>query len=75
VARYFGEMEKAAAKERQREHGGTAPGKHSGKVTTSEGKARDAVAKRAGTSGRTLEKAQAVIEAAEAEYETARAPA
>src|SRR5262249_6060856 len=60
-------IEKAAAKERQRQHGGTAPGrkKQSGKVSQSDGRVRDKIAGFAGISGRTLEKIQAVVEAAE----------
>jgi N6-adenosine-specific RNA methylase IME4 len=59
--------EKAAAKERQRTHGGTAPGrgKHSGKVSQGNGRARDKIAAFAGMSGRTLAKIQAIVEAAE----------
>jgi hypothetical protein len=60
--------EKAAAKERQRAHGGTAPGrrkKHSGKVSHSDGRARDKIAAFAGMSGRTIAKIQAIVEAAE----------
>ena len=61
-------LEKAAAKERQRQHGDTAPGrkKQSGKfpgVTT--GRVRDKIADFAGISGRTLEKIRAIVEAAE----------
>ena len=44
-----------AAKERQKEHGGTAPGKQkntSGKLTGSDGDARDAAGKALGVSGR-----------------------
>jgi N6-adenosine-specific RNA methylase IME4 len=60
-------LEKAAAKERQRHHRGTAPGckKQSGKVSPSEGRVRDRIAGFAGISGRTLEKIQAVVEEAE----------
>jgi N6-adenosine-specific RNA methylase IME4 len=60
-------IEKAAAKEHQRAHGGTAPGrkKHFGKVAQSDGRVRDKIASFAGISGRTLTKIQAIIEAAE----------
>jgi N6-adenosine-specific RNA methylase IME4 len=60
-------LEKAAAKERQGKHGGTAPGrrKQSGKVSRSDtGRVRDRIAGFAGISGRTLEKIQAIVEAA-----------
>ena len=61
-------LEKAAAKERQRRHGGTAPGckKQSGKISRSDdGRVRDKIAGFAGISGRTLEKIQTIVEAAE----------
>jgi N6-adenosine-specific RNA methylase IME4 len=59
---------KEQAKERQREHGGTAPGKHSGKVSRSDdGRARDKIGAFAGISGRTVEKIAAVCAAAERE--------
>jgi hypothetical protein len=60
-------LEKAAAKERQRRHGGTAPGrkKHLGQVSRSDGRVRDKIAGFAGISGRTLEKIQAIVESAE----------
>jgi len=59
-------LEKAAAKERQRCHGGTAPGrkKQSGQISRSDGRVRDKIASFAGISGRTLEKIQAIVEAA-----------
>jgi N6-adenosine-specific RNA methylase IME4 len=61
---------KNAAKEQQRKHGGTAPGRQSGQLSRSDdGRARDKVAAIAGVSGRTLEKIAAVCEAAEAEPE------
>ena len=64
--------ERELAKARQQKHGGTAPGKkHSGKLSTSDkGKTRDKldkVAKPLGMSGKTLEKARAVVEAAAAD--------
>ncbi len=63
-------VEQAAAKERQREHGATAPGKHSGQVPTSDGgRARDKVAAFAGIGARSLDKATAIVAAAEAEPE------
>jgi N6-adenosine-specific RNA methylase IME4 len=59
---------KAEAKERQREHGGTAPGKHSGQVGTSDkGRARDKISNRTGKKRTTLDKAEKLIEALEAE--------
>ena len=60
-------LEKAAAKERQKRHGDTAPGrkKQSGKISRSDGRVRDRIASFAGISGRTLEKIQAIVEAAE----------
>ena len=61
-------LQKAAAKERQRLHGGTAPGrkKQSGKLSRSDrGRVRDKIASFAGISGRTLEKIQTIVEAAE----------
>ena len=60
-------LEKAAAKERQRCHGGTAPGrkKQSGQISRSDVRVRDKIASFAGISGRTLEKIQAIVEAAE----------
>ncbi len=47
--------EKAAAKKRQQEHGGTAPGKHSRKLSGSV-ETRDQIGALAGVSGRTVEK-------------------
>jgi ParB-like chromosome segregation protein Spo0J len=66
--------EKAAAKERQRRHSGTAPGKkHSGKISTSDaGKVRDKIGNFAGISGRTVEKIAAICDAAEADPERYR---
>ena len=59
-------VEREAARERQREHGGTAPGKHSAKVSQSDGgRATDKIGAFAGVSGRTVEKIAAVCEAAE----------
>lgn len=61
-------LQKAAAKERQRRHSGTAPGrkKQSGQVSRSDtGRVRDKIADFAGISGRTLEKIRAIIDAAE----------
>jgi hypothetical protein len=70
IARAFEPIERAKAKERQREHGKTAPGrKHSGQVAPSVGRATDKVAKATGLARRTLEKAKAVVEAAEVEPE------
>jgi ParB-like chromosome segregation protein Spo0J len=67
IKRELEQLEKAAAKERQRE-GGRAGGKASGKLPTgSKGRAADMAAKRTGMARRTLEKAEAVVAAAEAE--------
>ena len=67
VAAYFEAEEKAKAREREKEGGRE---KGSGKLPDpSKGRARDALAARVGTSGRTLEKAKAVVEAAKAEPE------
>jgi hypothetical protein len=56
-------LEEAAAKERQREHGGTAPGKHSAKVSQSDGRVTNKIGSFAGVSGRQVEKIAAVCEA------------
>src|SRR6266852_6648709 len=62
IRREIEPLEKAAAKERQRKHGGTAPGKHSGKVSTSDaGKTRDKVGAFAGVSGRQVKKIADVV--------------
>jgi hypothetical protein len=66
------ELERKAAKERQRHHGGTAPGKTkntSGNLPEVSGDTRDKTAEAVGMSGRTYEKAKAVVEAAEADPE------
>jgi SAM-dependent methyltransferase len=67
IARAMEDQETEAAKERQRDHGGTAPGKPNtpGNFPGVTGRARDVIAARVGMSGRTLEKALAVVEAAE----------
>jgi len=60
-------IESRAAKERQREHGETAPGRHGdtgGKLPQLKGKTRDRVAAAVGMKARTYEKAKAVVEAA-----------
>jgi ParB family chromosome partitioning protein len=63
-------LERAAAKERQREHGGTAPGKHSGEIPASDkGRALDKVAKIVGKDRKTIQKARAVRDAARADPE------
>lgn len=54
---------KEAAKQRQREHGGTAPGQSS--QASGAGRLRDQMKKITGMGGRTLEKAIAIVEAAE----------
>ena len=62
-------LEKAAAKERQRE-GGRRGGEGSGKLPeASKGNAADKAARATGMARRTLEKAEAVVDAAEAEPE------
>jgi ParB/RepB/Spo0J family partition protein len=66
IRRAIEPYERAAAKERQRKHAGTAPGrKHSGKLSRSEVRSRDRIGCFAGISGRSLAKIQAVVEAAE----------
>ena len=67
IRRAIEPYERAAAKERQRQHGRTAPGrrKHSGKVSPSDGRTRDKIGAFAGISGRSLAKIQAIVEAAE----------
>jgi N6-adenosine-specific RNA methylase IME4 len=67
IRRAIEPYERAAAKERQRRHGETAPGrpKHSGQVSLSNGRTRDRIGAFAGISGRSLAKIQAVVEAAE----------
>ena len=52
----------------QREHGGTAPGKHSAKVSRTV-RATDKIGEFAGVSGRTVEKIRDVVDAAEADPE------
>jgi ParB-like chromosome segregation protein Spo0J len=70
IRRAIEPVEQAAAKERQRRHGGTAPGKHSGKISTSDaGKVRDKIGKFAGISGKTLGKIAEVCDAARADPE------
>jgi hypothetical protein len=61
--------ERKAAKERQKEHGGTAPGKrkNTSAESTPVSETRQSVAKSAGTSHFTLARARAVVEAAQAE--------
>jgi hypothetical protein len=67
IRRALEPYERAAAKERQRQHGGTAPGrsKHSAKVSPSVGRTVNRIGAFAGISGRSLEKIRAVVEAAE----------
>ena len=68
IAKALEGRERQAAKERQRKHGGTAAGEHSRKLSISDsGQTRDKLARYAGMSGRTLEKAQEVVKAASAE--------
>jgi N6-adenosine-specific RNA methylase IME4/ParB-like chromosome segregation protein Spo0J len=69
IKRALEPLEKAAAKERQRE-GGRRGGEGSGKLPeASKGNASDKAAKAAGIARRTLEKAQAIVDAAEADPE------
>jgi ParB family transcriptional regulator, chromosome partitioning protein len=66
IRRALEPYEKEAAKERQRKHAGTAPGrKHSGKLSRGEVRTRDRIGAFAGISGRSLAKIQAIAEAAE----------
>jgi hypothetical protein len=68
IRRRCQEVLMAQAKERQREHGGTAPGKHSAKISPSDGgRAVNKIGAFAGISGRTIEKIAAVVTAAERE--------
>jgi hypothetical protein len=66
-------LERRKAKERQKEHGGTAPGKpkNTGEkfspVNAADGKTRNKVAQALGMSGPTYEKAKAVVAAAKSE--------
>ena len=67
IKRALEPLERAAAKERQRE-GGRRGGKGSGKLPeASKGNAADKAAKATGMARRTLEKAAAIVDAAEAE--------
>src|SRR5262245_34002914 len=69
IKRALEPLEQAAAKERQRE-GGRAGGKASGNLPqASSGRAADKAAKATGMARRTLEKAEAIVDAAEAEPE------
>ncbi len=72
IAEALRPIEQEAARERQAEHGGTASGRSAntgGKLPPVKAKTRDKVAAYAGMSGRTLEKAAAVVEAARREPE------
>ena len=66
IAKALEPQEKKAAKERYEK---TRPGVGGKLPPTERGKTRDKVARHAGVSGRTLEKAQAVFEASAAEPE------
>ena len=69
IKRALEPIERAAAKERQ----GTRTDKHPGKLpTSSKGRAADKAAKATGMARRTLEKAEAIVDAAEAEPEKIR---
>jgi N6-adenosine-specific RNA methylase IME4/ParB-like chromosome segregation protein Spo0J len=69
IKRALEPIERAAAKERQRE-GGRSGGKGSGKLPeASTGNAADKAAKATGLARRTLEKAEAIVDAAEADPE------
>ena len=68
IRRALEPYEKAAAKERQRHHGGTAPGRRkrqSAKFSPTSGRVLDKIGAFAGISGRSLEKIRAVVNAAE----------
>jgi N6-adenosine-specific RNA methylase IME4 len=65
IKRAIEPLERALAKERQ----GTRTDKHLGKLPTSSGRAADKAAKATGIARRTLEKAEAIVDAAEAEPE------
>jgi N6-adenosine-specific RNA methylase IME4 len=66
IKRALEPLERAAAKEQQ----GTCTDKHPGKLpTSSKGRAADKAAKATGMARRTLEKAEAIVDAAEAEPE------
>lgn len=70
IAEALEPREKEAAKERRKKHGGTAPGRKAntgGKLPAVNARARDNLARAAGVCRRTLEKAQAVVEAAREE--------
>jgi hypothetical protein len=73
IRRTLEPIEKAAAKQRQREHGGTAPGRHSAQVSHSDKRrperAMQKIADYTGRSVRTVEKIAEVCDAAEAEPE------
>jgi ParB family chromosome partitioning protein len=70
IGKALEELERKKAKERQKKHGGTAPGRKGdtgGNLPPVKGKTRDKVAEVVGMSPRTYEKAKAVVEAAEAD--------
>jgi len=70
IKRFLEPRLKAEAKERQREHGGTAPGKHSGEMPQSDvGRATDKLGAFVGKDRKTIERAEAVVRAAEQEPE------
>jgi N6-adenosine-specific RNA methylase IME4 len=73
IRRAIEPIERKAAQERQREHGRTAPGKHSAKISHSNKRkperAADKIGAFAGVSGRTVEKIATVVEAIEKEPE------
>ncbi len=75
IGKAIEELERPKAKERQKEHGKTAPGKPKNTggnfppVNEAKGKTRDKVAEAVGMSGRTYEKAKRVVEAAEEDPE------
>jgi hypothetical protein len=75
IGRTIEELEQEAAKQRQREHGHTAPGRKGNtsgnlpEVSDNKGRTRDKVAEAVGMSGRTYEKAKAVVEAAQEDPE------
>jgi N6-adenosine-specific RNA methylase IME4 len=67
IRRAIEPLEQAAAKQRQRLHGETAPGrkKHSGQISQSVGRVRDKIGGLAGISGRSVEKIRTIVTAAE----------
>lgn len=67
IKRELEPLAKAEAKERQRAHGGTAPGRGAQSPTAAKGRAMDHISRYLGRDRRTMEKAEAVVKAAEAD--------